>query len=69
MLVLASSSAESAHDPPQGVLGPVVVMNAFPRHGEQPRWLSYHHRCEVLGFPSRSDTHSFHRCLFFWRFE
>ena len=49
MLVLASSSAESVHDPPYGVR-PVVVMGAFPRHGE-PWWLSHHHRC-VLGFPS-----------------
>ena len=36
MSVLSSSSRESTHDPPHGVLGHpvIVVIGAFPRHGE-----------------------------------
>ena len=75
MSVLASSSGESTHDPPDGVLGrPVVVMDAFPRHGGP--WClssplsSRHHRCWVFGLsPSRSGTRIFHRRLLCGRFE
>ena len=72
MSVLASSSGESTHDPPDGVLDrgrPAVVMDAFPLHSEP--WylssplssalgLSRHHRRGVLGLSlSRSGTNFF----------
>ena len=77
MLVLASLSGKSTHDPPHGVVGrPVILMFLSPgaclRHCYLFCRLSRHHRCgvTVLGLlPSRSGIHFFHCCLFCRRFE
>ena len=82
MAVLASSSGESTHDPPDGVLDrgrPVVVMDAFSLHGEA--WclssplssaleLSRHHHCEFWSCSRRVLVFIFfHCCLFCGNFE